>query len=126
MKNLSILALAAGILLLSSCGKPSPGTTGTPSMKPTDWGLIEIAAGSPKHLRLYGRDCTLTATPLPDGNVALLIEIEALVRNPPAAGPHETTVYSMTQKIVVPANRECTCDIDYKPVRFTLKLKAST
>ena len=40
----------------------------------TDWGVVEVVPSTPKHLQLEGKDCTLTATPLANGNFAVFIE----------------------------------------------------
>jgi len=125
MKKLIIPALA-GMLLLSGCGKSSPATNGGAPVQVTDWGVVEVAASIPKHLKLAGKDCTLTATPLANGNFAVYIESAGGVTDPnsPAGVPPGTPI-STTQNMIVPGNVECICDIGHKPVRFTLKLKTS-
>jgi len=128
MKKLIIPALAGSILLLSGCGKSSPATKGRAPVQVTDWGVVEVAASTPKHLKLEGKDCTLTATPLANGNFAVYIESDLGVtdRNSPAGVPAGTPIHTtQTQNMIVPGNVECICDIGHKPVRFTLKLKTS-
>jgi hypothetical protein len=126
MKKLIIPALAGSMLLLSGCGKSSARTNGGAPVQVTDWGVVEVVGSTPKHLKLDGRDCTLTATPLANGDFAVYIESARGVTdtNSPAGVPSGTRVLT-TQNMIVPGNVECICDIDRKPVRFTLKLKTS-
>jgi hypothetical protein len=126
MKKLGIPALAASILLLAGCHKASPVQNGGVPIQVTDWGVVEVAASTPTHLQLEGKDCTLTATPLANSKFAVLIEGDFGVtdRNSPARVPPGTPIHT-TQHMVIRGNVECMCDVDHKPVRFTLKLKAS-
>jgi hypothetical protein len=129
MKKLVIPAFAAGVLLLAGCDKSSPVTsaTGTP-MPVTDWGVVEVAASTPKHLKLEGKDCTLTATPLANGNFAVLIEgdFDIADKDSPPGLPAGTRIHThTTQNMIVPGNVECNCAVGHRPVRFTLKLKTS-
>ncbi|HWI58491.1 MAG TPA: hypothetical protein VNZ22_14800 [Bacillota bacterium] len=126
MKNLVLLASAVTGLLVAGCTKPSPLTTGGTPIQVIDWGVIEVAPSTPKHLKLAGKDCTLTATPLADGKFAVLIEGDFGVTgtNSPAGVPLGTSIHT-THNMIVPGNVECLCDVDHKPVRFTLKPKTS-
>ena len=126
MNRVAIAAFAASILLLAGCHKSSVVKNGDAAIQVTDWGILEVAASEPTHLQLAGRDCTLTATPLADGNFAVLIEgaFGVTDKNSPGEGPAGMPVHT-TQNMIVPGNVECFCDVDHKPVRFTLKLKSS-
>ena len=122
MKKLVFPAFAAGILLISGCNKASPVQTGGAPIQATDWGVVEVAPSIPKHLQLEGKDCTLTATPLANGNLAVFIEGDfgATGKNSPGGTPIHTTV-----NMILPGNVECLFDVAQKPVRVTLKLKTS-
>ena len=126
MNKLIIPALAGSMLLLLGCGKSSLATNGGAPVQVTDWGVVEVAASTPKHLKLGDKECTLTATPLANGNFAVYIESAGGVTDPnsPAGVPPGTPIRT-TQNMIVPGNVECICDIGHKPVRFTLKLKTS-
>jgi hypothetical protein len=126
MKKLSLPALAAGILLLAGCDKPSSATTGSAPIQALSWGVVEVAASTQTHLSLEGKDCTLTATPLTDGKLAVLIEGDFRVAgtNAPPGVPPGTPIHT-TQNMILPANVEVLCDVANKMVRLTLKLKPS-
>lgn len=128
MKKLAISAFATSILLLAGCHKSSAVKNGDAATQVTDWGVVEITAGTPTHLQLEGKDCTLTATPLADGKFAVVIEgdLGAADTNSPSGLPPGTLIHTtQTQNMIVPGNVACTCSVGNKPVRFTLKLKAS-
>jgi hypothetical protein len=127
MKALMLPAFASGMLLLAGCHKPSPTTTMTAPFQMTDWGVIEVVASTPKHLKLEGRDCTLTATPLADGKFAVVIETDSTdASDTPPGLPPGTSVHTRSKSnMTLPGNVECMCSVGHKPVRFTLRLKAS-
>jgi hypothetical protein len=126
MNESVIPALAASILLLAGCHKAAPVQIGDAPSQVTEWGVVEVAACTPKHLQLNGKDCTLTATPLADGNFAVFIEGDFGVtdKNSPAGVPPGTKVHT-TQNMIVRGNVECLCSFANKPVRFILRLKPS-
>ena len=126
MKKLVIPAFIAGLLLLAACDKSSSVISSGASLQVTDWGVVEVAASIPKHLKLEAKDCTLTATPLADGNLAVFIEgeFDVVEKNSPPGVPAGTPIHT-TQNMIVRNNVECMCNIGHKPVRFTLKLKPS-
>ena len=126
MKKLAISAFAASILLLAGCNKSAPVSNGDAPIQVTDWGVVEVAASTPTHLQLEGKDCTLTATPVADGKFAVVIEGDLGVTdtNSPPGVPPGTPIHT-TQNMIVPGNVACTCSVGHKPVRFTLKLKPS-
>lgn len=73
MKSFVFPAFTAGILLVCGCNKGGPGQAGeTSSTQRT--GVVEVVPSIPKHLQFEGKDCTLTATPLANGNFAVFIE----------------------------------------------------
>jgi hypothetical protein len=126
MNKVTIPAFAASLLLLAGCHKASIAENGVASIQVTEWGVVEVAASIPTHLQLAGKDCTLTATPLANGNFAVFIEGDFGVtdKNAPAGVPPGTPIHT-TQNMIVPGNLACICDVGHKPVRFTLKLKVS-
>jgi hypothetical protein len=95
-------------------------------MNVTDWGVVEVVPGTRKHLKLDGKEWALTATPLANGNFAVLVEEEsnAAARNSPAGAPLGM-LGRHTQNMILPGNVEVLTDVDQKPVRLTLKLKTS-
>jgi hypothetical protein len=115
MKKLAIPALAASIFLLAGCNKSSPvaGATGAP-VQAVDWGVVEVAASTPQHLKLDGQDCTLTATPLADGRAAVVIETE---------GSTVSALESRKLNTILPTGLECIASVGSRPVRLTLKFK---
>lgn len=126
MKKLIFPSVAAAILLISGCNKaPRVQTAGAPTQV-TDWGVVEVVPSTPKHLQLEGKDCTLTATPLANGNFAILIEGDFGVadKNSPGGPPPGTPIHT-TLNTIIPGNVECRFAVGQKPVRVTLKLKAS-
>jgi hypothetical protein len=128
MKKLAISAFAASVLLLAGCHKSSAVRNGDAAIQVTDWGVVEVAASTPTHLQLEGKDCTLTATPLADGKFAVVIERDLGVtdtNSPPGLPPGTLIHTTQTQNMIVPGNVACTCSVGQKPVRFTLKLKTS-
>jgi hypothetical protein len=52
-------------------------------------GVVELSAKTPKHLSLDGKDCTLTATPLADGKLSVVIETQIVAdgKNTPRVRP---------------------------------------
>jgi hypothetical protein len=126
MQKLVIPAFATGILLITGCNKAAPVQTGPVLIQATDWGVVEVVASTPKHLQLEGKDCTLTATPLANGNFAIFIEGDFGVtgRNSPDGVPAGTTIHT-TLSTILPGNVECLFNVAQKPVRATLKLKTS-
>jgi hypothetical protein len=116
MKKSIAIVFAAGVLLLPGCSKLS-------SSNLTDWGVVELTAKTPKHLSLEGKDCTLTATPLADGKLAVLIEteVDADGKNYPEVRPG--TPVRLTEHTIFPPNLEIVSSVGPKLVRFTLKLK---
>ena len=126
MKKLVIPAFAAGILLIVGCNKASPVQTGGAPTQVTDWGVVEVVPSTPKHLQLEGKDCTLTATPLANGNFAVFIEgnFGATGKNSPDGVPAGTPIHT-TLNMILPGNVECRFDVAQKPIRVTLKLKTS-
>jgi predicted small secreted protein len=48
MKKLAIPAFAATVLLVAGCNKSSPITNSGASKQVTDWGVVEVAASTPK------------------------------------------------------------------------------
>jgi hypothetical protein len=116
MNKAVALIFAAGVLFLAGCDKP-------PSTHVTDWGVVELSAGIPKHLNLDGKDCALTATPIADGKLAILIEtrVDADGKNTPGVPPG--TPARLTVNTIVPRDVEIVSSVGPKLVRFTLKLK---
>jgi hypothetical protein len=126
MKKLLIPAFAAGILLICGCNKASRVQTTYALAPVTDWGVVEVVPSTPKHLLLEGKDCTLTATPLADGNFAVLIEGDFGVtgKNSPGGAPPGTPIHT-TLNTTLPGNVECLFSVAQRSVRVTLKLKTS-
>jgi hypothetical protein len=126
MKKLVIPAFAAGILLICGCNKASRVQTTGALTQITEWGVVEVVPNTPKHLQLEGKDCTLTATPLADGNFAVLIEGDFGVtgKNSPDGVPAGTPIHT-TLNTTLPGNVECLFGVAQKLVRATLKLKTS-
>ncbi len=128
MKKLVIPAFAAGILLICGCNKASRAQTASAPARVTDWGIVEVVPSTPKHLLLEGKDCTLTATPLANGNFAVLIECDLGVtdRNSPAGiSPGTPIRTTQTLNTIIPGNVECLFGVAQRLVRVTLKLKTS-
>lgn len=122
MKKLIIPAFAAGILLLAGCHKSSSAKNGDAPVQVTDWGVVEVAPGTPKHLRLEGsKDCTLTATPVDNDCFDVTIIADFDVTD--AGVPPGTTTRTMQSMKIRGNNVECL--VAHRPVRFTLKLKPS-
>jgi hypothetical protein len=123
-KTFVIPGVPACILLFSACGKTPAVQVGGPN-KFTDWGVIEVVPGTPKHLQVEGKDCTLTATPLADGKFAVVIEgdFDVTGKNAPAGVPAGLPIHT-TLNTTLPGNVECLFSVGQKPVRATLKLKA--
>ena len=113
-------------MLLAGCNKVSHITKAGESANLTDWGMVELAANTPKHLSLgEGKDCTLTATVLASGNLQIVIKSEdkpADGQTPP--GVPVGTPVELTQTMVVPSGVEMAGYVGHKLVRFTPKLKA--
>ena len=126
MKKLVIPAFAASILLFSGCNKAAFVQTGSAPIQVTDWGVVEVVPSTPKHLQLEGKDCTLTATPLANGNFAVFIEGDFGVtdKNSPDGVPPGTPIHT-TLNTIIPGNVECLFGVAQKQVRVTLKLKTS-
>jgi hypothetical protein len=124
-KELVISAFAAGILLVSSCSKAPAVRVGSAPNPVTDWGVLAMVPGTPKHLQVEGKDCTLTATPLADGKFAVVIEgdFDVTGKNSPGGVPAGMPIHT-TLNTTIPANVECVFSVAQKPVRATLKLKA--
>ena len=95
-------------------------------MNATDWGVVEVVPGTRQHLKLEGKVWALTATPLANGNFAVLVEEESntAARNSPAGAPLGM-LGRHTQNMILPGNVEVLTEVEQKPVRLTLKLKAS-
>ncbi len=128
MKKLVVPALAAGMLLICGCNKAFRAQTASAPAQVTDWGIVEVVPSTPKHLLLEGKDCTLTATPLANGNFAVLIECDLGVtdRNSPAGVPPGTPIQTtQTLNTIIPGNVECLFGVAERLVRVTLKLKTS-
>jgi hypothetical protein len=123
MKQLVIPALAASMLLISGCSKTSVPSLAAP-VPDTDWGVVEVVSGVPKRLQVEGKDCTLTATPLADGNLAVSIEGDFGVtgKDSPDGVPPGMPIHT-TLKTTLPANVECLFSVAQRPVRATLKLQ---
>ena len=126
MNKLVLPAFAAGILVISGCNKASPVRASGAPIPVTDWGVVEIVPSAPKHLQLEGKDCTLTATPLANGNFAVTIEGNFGVTDKSSSGgvPPGTAVHT-TLNTILPGNVECLFGVAQKPVRVTLKRKTS-
>ena len=125
LQKLIIPAFAVGILLISGCNKAPVVRTSAPTSV-TDWGVIEVVPGTPKHLQLEGKDCILTAIPLADGKFAVFIEGDFGVtgKNSPDGMPAGTPIHT-TLNTTLPANVECLFSVAQKPLRATLRLKTS-
>lgn len=108
-----VLIFTASTLLLAGCGKQS-------ATDVTNWGAIEVSASNPIHLKLDGADCIFTATPLPDGKAAIVIETE------PAGGKDSPGKSLTRQKMnsIVPTGIECFTFVGTRSVRFKLNFKS--
>ncbi len=126
MKKVVSAAFAAGILLITGCSKAAPVQIGAAPIQVTDWGVVEVVPSTPKHLQLEGKDCTLTATPLANGNFAVFIEGDLAVtdKHSPDGVPPGTPIHT-TLNTIIPGNVECQFGVAQKLVRVTLKLKTS-
>jgi hypothetical protein len=122
MKSFVFPAFTAGILLVCGCNKGGPGQAGGNLIHVTDWGVVEVVPSIPKHLQFEGKDCTLTATPLANGNFAVFIEGDFGVtdQNAQDGAPIHTTLNT-----ILPGNVECLFVVAQKEVRVVLKLKPS-
>jgi uncharacterized lipoprotein YajG len=123
--NRSIALILATGTLLAGCSEPSQTATSASSTNVTDWGVVEIAANTPKHLSLDGKDCILTATSLGAGKIQIVIKTEGNLAKEdaspsvPVGTPVETSVTT-----TVPSGDEINGYVGQKPVRFTPTLKA--
>jgi hypothetical protein len=120
----SIAVVVAAGALLAGCSAPSRTASAQDSTKLTDWGVVEFAANTPKHLRLAGKDCIFTVASLGDGNLRIIIKTKENVGKGdappgiPADAPIETTL-TMTNR----SGTEINGYVGHKPVRFTPILK---
>jgi hypothetical protein len=122
------LMLAAGTLW-AGCSKVSTTTTADGSTHVTDWGMVELAANTPKHLSLEGKDCTLTATTLGDGKMQIIIKTKTEEKLPKAemppgvpAGTRVETTHTLTMAVL--SGAEIHINVDQMQVCFTPELKA--
>jgi hypothetical protein len=92
-----------------------------------DWGVVEFSASTPKHLSLgNGKDCTVTARPLVNGDLQLTIETGENLRGGMAT--REGTIQvpmqmSQSQTMSVRAGVEIIAVVFQTPVRFIPKFK---
>src|SRR5690349_8080929 len=109
------LVFFASLLLLVGCSKPS-------GQALTDWGVVEVKPGIPKHLILDGNDCILTATPLANGSAALNIESQV---HAPGTNIGANSLTRMTANMIAPVGVAYSVFVGPKLVRFTLKIGGS-
>ena len=126
MKRTMGLIFAIGILLLAGCRKQSHAMV-VDGMNLVDWGVVELSASTPKHLSLgNGKDCTVTARPLANGDLQISIETGETLRGGMATREGTISVpmqMSQSQTMSVLAGVEIIAMVFQTPVRFTPKLK---
>ena len=120
------LIFAVGILFLAGCRKQSPvAMTGGANL--VDWGVVELSASTPKHLSLgNGKDCTVTARPLANGDLQISIETGETLRGGvnSSQGPIQVPMQmSQSQTMSVRAGVEIIAVVFQTPVRFIPKFK---
>jgi hypothetical protein len=119
MKQFIALMVLLSTLFETGCNKSSAPT------KLTEWGVVELSADAPKHISLGdGKDCSLSATLLTDGNLEIVIKTtEKLAKEETPAGFPVGMPVEETKTITAPAGQQVTGYIGHKLVRFTPQLK---
>ena len=119
MKKLMPLVFVVTALFMIGCKKAgSPNTL-------TDLGVVELSENTPKRLRLGdGKDCTLSATLLTNGNLQIVITTsEKLAPSDTPAGFPAGMPAEETKTMTAPSGEAITAYIGHKLVRFTPQFK---
>ena len=128
-KHISLLLVAVISLMLGCSKAPHDTNNAVGHDSLTDWGLIEFSEGTQKHLALNdGRDCTLTATALADGNFQVIIETDRKATAEDQAPPGQPkfpvgSSVHLSQTVTIPGGEAITSHVDNRLVRFGVKLK---
>jgi len=70
-----LIAAALVASLFTGCSKHSPSAAAKPEVRYL--GEVELSTNTPTHATIYAtNDCTITASPLPDGGLSLDIAIQ--------------------------------------------------
>jgi hypothetical protein len=120
------IVFAVGILILAGCRKQSNAMV-VNGANLVDWGVVELSASTPEHLSLgNGKDCTVTARPLANGDLQITIETGESLRggmNSPQGPIQVPMQMSQSQTMSVRAGVEIIATVFQTPVRFVPKFK---